>query len=261
MSSIYRNSTGKCDICKTVELKLGNANREYKQGSWTGRWICNSCKHIQNHPKKEKTNRQYNLTNTCSLCGNKLIKGYTYKIFKEDDSWTGKWMCKTCYNRDYNARPYSTNNIIKSIRNIRTGNLDPNSNTAKGQIFEQVTCMTRGIRSLNIENDNYTNPFDHSKDFEYGILQTKGAVYNSNWDAWQAHFLNEHNKEFDNLIFYCTDEYMENIVRVYIFPREEIIKRSSAAIYSRIEYGWYVKYRVDEQSYNENFQRLRHDLL
>jgi hypothetical protein len=80
--------------------------------------------------------RHYNRTNTCDICGNRLKSWDTYREHDKKGNWTGKWLCRSCWGKaDYNKRPDSINNIIKSLRDHRTGNLDPNSRSGKGYIF------------------------------------------------------------------------------------------------------------------------------
>jgi hypothetical protein len=49
------------------------------------------------------------------------------------------------------------------------------------------------------------------------------------------------------------------VERVYIFPKEEIIKRKSLSVSKDNLRGpyWYDQYRVDEKPYNEIYQNIR----
>ncbi len=60
----------------------------------------------------------------------------------------------------------------------RTGNLDPNSYKAIGNLFEKLTCKWKGVKNLNDDNDNYEVPIDHPADSEGKVLQTGGRSYN-----------------------------------------------------------------------------------
>lgn len=108
-----------------------------------------------------------------------------------------------------------------------------------------MTCIWRGVKNLNIENDSYRSPIDHSRDPELGIIQTRGRVINRKW--WNIPVEYEHGKEFDNLVFYCVDKGFRNIIRIYIIPRKEIENRNSVSITNDSLPRWYDEYRVDEE--------------
>lgn len=191
--------------------------------------------------------KYYNRTNTCGRCGNnlELCPGTPYREYNNAGNWTGNWLCKKCCDNRY----------------FRKGNLSPTSTTGKGYIFEQVTCKVRGIKNLNIVNDNFHSEMDHSIDPEYGIIDTKGAFYNHIAKIWSYNWSFIHTKEFDNIFFYCANE--KGIERVYIFPWEEVINRMSITIYKnpkdkwgRPKFSWYDKYRVDEKPYNDEYQEI-----
>lgn len=126
--------------------------------------------------------RRYNETNTCDRCRErdkvrKLESGKTYKECDERNNWTGRWLCNICWGEDYRKSPNSINSMMKSVANFRTGNQDPNSNTTKGDFFQRLTYEWLRVHDLNIENDNYNTPIDHSAHQTLGILQTKGRLY------------------------------------------------------------------------------------
>lgn len=106
-----------------------------------------------------------------------------------------------------------------------------NENEKKGYILQKVTCMVRGIEDLNIINDNFRSPIDHSRDHKLGIVQTRCSLFNILEGYWHNNTGNEYNKEFDYLIFYCISKDGKIIERVYIFPKYEVIKNSSITIY------------------------------
>lgn len=258
----YYNRTNTCDECGD-KLITGKACREHnKEGNWTGRWLCNKC-YLKDYFKiGNRDIIYYNRTNTCDECGDKLIPGKACREYNKEGNWTGRWLCKICYyNIDYKDRYDSQNNVIKRIRDFRIGNLDPNSETGKGYIFQQITCKARKIEDLNIKDDNFHSPIDHSRDSELGIIQTKGAVYNPISKIWSLSFQTEQGKEFDYLIVYCMSRDMKNVERVYIIPIEEIDKRIGLTIYKNSITGWYNKYRVDEKLYNDAYHSLDKDDL
>lgn len=79
-----------------------------------------------------KRYNKYNRANTCDKC--KIEEN----IIKINKCWL---------KLDYHKRPDTDHNIIKSLRDRRTGNLRPNSSQAKGE-FEELTCRWRGIKNL-----------------------------------------------------------------------------------------------------------------
>ena len=211
----------------------------------------------------------YNRTNTCDRCGEKLKigkYGNIYREYSKEGNWTGKWLCKKCRRKDVN----NESDVYKSLAGHRTGNLDPNSSFAKGDLFEELTDRWRGVKRLSIENDNYTLPFDHSVDPELGVIQTRGKLY----DPWNRKWLfgnleKEHYKEFDNYIFYCADEYGDNIERIYIIPKKEIIKRTGISVCKSPSRGgrgkrykpWYDKYRVKEEEILKMINKIWRDII
>lgn len=186
-------------------------------------------------------------TTKCTKCGKDFGEEWSDKPIREP--LTGKWICVYCwYHTYYKKRPDSTKNIIKQLRNTRTGNLDPNCTTAKGNKFEELSDRLYGFESLNKKNDNYTNPID-SIDPKTGLLyQTKGSLYDSSRRSWHSNWENDHNKEFYKLIYHCASKDGKIIERIYEFTKEEVIKRVSIEIFknpSRV--GWYDSYRVNDE--------------
>lgn len=195
--------------------------------------------------------RQYNKTNACDRCGDKL----TYKACQERNELnipTGNWLCRKCYGKDYNNRPDSFKNLKKQLSDYRTGNIKLNTSKGKGNIFEEWTCKWLGLDNLNIKNDNFNSPIDHNRHEKYGIVQTKGMTYNEFEQTWSTKWENEQNKEFDNIIMWCANKDMTKIERIYIFPKFEVMKRTGPTIYKNpIGYrgiGWYEKYRIDDKT-------------
>lgn len=218
--------------------------------------------------------KYYNRTNTCDKCREKGIETklvqHTNALRErnKEGNWTGRWSCKSCWDKDYQKNdPNSTNNIIKSMRDHRTGNLDPNSNYAKGDNFEDLTSRWLGVKRLSVEYDKYSMlPLDHSPipngvsvkigdklvDLSGKIPQTKGKWYDSCNRCWSQNVENECGKEFDYLIFYCVSKDGKIIERIYIFPWIEIVSSSSIGIYknplaSRGPF-WYEEYIIKDEN-------------
>lgn len=211
--------------------------------------------------KGRKRVEAYNNTNTCDRCREtSLIPTKAIREYDEKGNWTGKWICNKCYMKDTRKKHDSYENIIKQMRPCRTGDLDPNSNNAKGNNFQELTCIWRSIVStipvedLNKKLDCYNTSIDHSLDSELGIIQTKGRFYNSKYSSWSHSFNNLHDAvangfDFDHLIFYCANKDGKIIERIYIFPTEEVLKRISISIVKNPLRGiqWYEHYRVKDE--------------
>lgn len=208
--------------------------------------------------------KKTNFTNVeCCKCGKKNLNSKIALRERKRGDWTGNWLCKSCYSKDYEKNnPNSRNNLIKSLYDSRTRNLDPNSNKAKGDVSQLITCRNFNVKDLNIENDNFHTPIDHSEHPLLGILQSKGStllmryIGSIKYEYWSFCIINEVDKNFDYLVVYCFSDDRKNIERVYIIPQEEIIKRSSFIIYNNDHSHWYDKYRTDEKSYNKIYHNI-----
>jgi hypothetical protein len=204
-------------------------------------------------PKTDFTNVK------CSKCGRSDLTSKTaYREYKKQ-IWTGRWLCNKCYVKDYQDE------TRKPFTARRMGDLNFDSPGFKGDLFEELTDRWRGIKNLNEELNNYRTPIDHSRDPELGIVQTKGATKRiirrlyGLYDIWQTDFRNELGKEFDNLIFYCADNEMQNIERIYIFPVDIIYQKLFVSIFES-DAGWYRAYRIKDieiiKKVNEIFRTI-----
>lgn len=228
-------------------------------------------KGLEEEPRKAHDTRKKS-TEYCERCREngvetKLICGKALREKDKEENWTGRWVCINClYMTYYKYRSDSHNNIKKSLRDCRTGNQDPNSTNAKGDLFQELTCIWRStvstipVEDLNKKLDNHRTPIDHTIDSELGIIQTKGCLYNSYHKLWHQNFEHENSQiakgfEFDNLILYCVSKDGILIERLYIFPIIEIKnKRSSISITktSTDRWGnsitpWYEEYRIKDE--------------
>jgi hypothetical protein len=210
-------------------------------------------KGLEKEPRffRDTLNRSYYLPTLCNICGDKLKIGQNGKIYRErnkEGKPTGKRICNICWQK---YDPNSQWGLLKSVENRRTGNLDPNSNNAKGDRFEELTSVWKGVKILSKEEDNYRLPIDHSQDFEGKIFQTKGRLYDSTHRQWNFTSLDrEWNKIFDYEICYCANKDGTLIEKVLIFPKAEIIKRKGITIFrDNIRgYHWYDEYIQDEET-------------
>lgn len=178
--------------------------------------------------------------------------------------------------------PDSRNNLIKSMRDHRIGNLDPDCNNALGDDCEELTGRLFEVKILSIEYDKYSQlPLDHSPipegvslmigeklvDLSGKIPQTKGRRYNTDRKSWQLATEREWYKEFDVVIVYCVSKDRKYIERIYIIPKEEILEIKCIAIYkydskgNLYENGWYEKYRVKDEKVLEYANKIWKKIL
>ena len=236
-------------------------------------WIVyNNGKFIRNPTEEDlnyATERSYNQTNICSICreewerdGKELTdksilypKNANHDVGKDWEQ-TEEWVCKSHYIRDWERyNPNSNNNIIKSMSNRRTGNLnDPTK--ILGDNCEELTKEWLGAKNLNEENDNYCSLLDHGPitkhilttignklvDLYGKIPQTKGANLSSTlkvvnkkdfgYEVWEFGGLeNELDKEFDIVIIWCISADGESVERGYIIQKKKIEGIKSIMIY------------------------------
>ncbi len=226
--------------------------------------------------------KHYNKTNICPRCRKDKYNDseltdksilYPGQAHREKDKYgniTGNWICKLHYKRDYELYdPNSYVNTIKSMRDRRTGNLDPNSNQAKGDKFEKLSGIYFGIDSLNIKYNNYETSIDHSPipndtfiniggksvDLSGNIPQTRGRYYNKTYGAYPSfgNFEREWHKKFDIIICWCASTDGKTIERGYIILKKEIYdsntktgKMNITIVKNPSKGGKYEQYRITD---------------
>lgn len=115
------------------------------------------------------------------------------------------------------------------MRNIRTGNIDQNCNTAKGRKGEKLLSRWKNLKDLNKENNNYSTGtrrdcFDEKTELYY---QAKIAYYNSVYRSWHQNFIDEYKSiregfRFKSLFMFCVSEDGKRVERVLEIPEKEI---------------------------------------
>lgn len=207
----------------------------------------------------------YNETDTCDNCrelgiSTKLIPGKAVREKCKNGFHTGRWLCTKCYGKIHyhNFGKYDPDNQWNSLRrvvNCRTGNLDRNCSTAKGTKSQKLACILYGWEDLNEKNDNYKVPID-CFDSKTGLYyQVQGHNYNSLEGLWSfTHFDREWKKKYKSMVCFCLSEDGKIVERIYIFPKEEIDKRTIIGVYksSADRWGnqkihWYEQYKVKDE--------------
>lgn len=196
---------------------------------------------------------------TCCICGSKntYIKPggnpVWFKYRNEFGIFTGKYICKECYDMKQGEKEDSHQNKMKGVSQLRNSQLKIDGEVGKGLIGEAVVARVRGLKIYNIEDNNFNSLYDLTYDIEYGIIQVKfRQIYYGDWIVP----IGEHN--FDTICILCTDRYLKDIKRVYMIP-ERMIHQKSVHIYenpSKGGGGLYQDYIIDERLYNSSYQYL-----
>lgn len=214
------------EMKKTIDNAGCKNKKEYQQ-----KCFFEKCENVE---YKERTDN-------CERCGNKLIaarKEYRNK------TWSGKWLCASCSE--------------KLETDWRNNNLNPYCSVGKGYIFQRVTCIARQIEDLNIINDNFQEPIDHSIDPELGIVDTQCRILQRS-GVWQFKGYIYYNKEFDYSICHCVSRDRKIIERTYIIPKKEIEHLTGFSITknpSKNYNAWFERYRVNEKPYTDAYQKI-----
>lgn len=147
---------------------------------------------------------------------------------------TDEWVCKRHGERNYKRYdPNSLENIKKSMRDCRTGNVKDHSKILGGNC-EELTSRLFGAKRLSVEYDKYSQlPLDHLPipngvsviiggklvDLSGKIPQTKGRQYSPEYRWW---IFSDMHQECDIMICYCISEDGGYIERIYIFFKYKI---------------------------------------
>lgn len=260
----------KCVKCGSIETYINPEGydlwaRFYDNvGKWDGKsYLCNLC---SQRVKQELVSREIKrikekrlIERKCVLCEcAKTIRWYKYY---EDKKWLGRYLCKKCYMKNYNAEYNCHNNIKKSLRNCRICDIDLSkfetfTENEKGRIGEDIVAETLNLENQNIISDNYTAPFDlvDSHGIRFQIKISTFDNVNRNWD-----FTIGYEHKFDILIILCMDKERpwKDVKRVYVIPEKcnELYGKRYISIFEGIESKW-ERYRVDEEPYNDAYHRL-----
>jgi hypothetical protein len=221
----------------------------------------------------------YNRTNTCekikedgTICGINFddLFGWQrpYRERNKEGVWNGKWICNKCHAKQRTKEERHKEYRESYLTDRLTGNQNPSHSNAKGDLTEELTNRWKGTDSLNKKNDNYISPLDHSPDPITGLIyQTKSKWYDPINRSWKHSWKREQNKTFDKLILYCISKDGKTVERIYIFPREEILERSSVCIVkyqlrksSGVLY-WYEEFRVTNEDELKKVNKIWEEIL
>jgi hypothetical protein len=162
--------------------------------------------------------------------------------------------------RKFNKRYYNITNTCDNIKKVgfSWGRCEEKLNPGKANREKDKDGNWTGKWiCVDCYRNCYNLPFDHSQHNKLGIIQTKGTklIVTRQWilkyEKWSKSVINEHNKEFDNLVLYCLNKEGKIIERIYIFPISEIACRSSIEIY-KYSKGWYEKHICTNEEFLNN---------
>ncbi len=251
--------------------------------------IVKNGKMINKNPTREELCKitktiSYNETNICHICREENIitdKSILYpgNALREKDKYGNKTeerVCNNHWNRDYQRYDHnSRNNVIKLVADTRTGNLRPDSESAKGDKYVELACKLYGWENLNKKNDNYSTgtPIDcldkiglyyqvrgRSLKILVTYVSTKREyIYHEGWKL--SHFENEWLKKYESMICFCFSKDGKIIERIYIFPSWIIIEKNDISIYKNNVAGWYEKYRVKDEKEINRANDTWHNML
>lgn len=209
--------------------------------------------------------KRYNSAHSCDRCGKSFEElekygKYPVREYDEMGNWTGNWDCPPCY-RKYD--PNDIDNIMKKLRNCRTGNQDKSHGCTKGDITLDLACELYGYENLNKIYDNYNTEID-CRDEKTGLLyQVQGRQYNQKYGWWCfSHFDREQCKDYKDMICFCKSNDGTTIERIYRFPCSVIKGITTVTIVKNPSRGvqWYEEYMVKDaeelEKANEILQRI-----
>lgn len=149
------------------------------------------------------------------------IKYIRHKCDKKDCT---KILCYKCWDEYYRKNdPGSHPNLVKSITNIRTGNLDRNSELGKSIIDQAVVAKVLSIEDLNIKENNFGYYIDLNH-WKLRRIDVKGSIPRccrtgySERDKWT--FGTRMKIDCDTYICMGYDFKRKNVDVVYIIPNE-----------------------------------------
>lgn len=222
--------------------------------------VVDNGKFIRNPTKEDLMGtklKYYSETNICPRCREEnnitdrrsiLYPGNACRQ-KYNNNDTKNWICAGHYHTDSEKYdPNSFNNIIKSLRDCRTGNDNPNSTQTKGKKSQKLACILYGWEDLNEKYDNHKSPID-CYDPKTGLYhQIKGRYYDSKYRGWYFRdFEREWKKIFEDMIGFCISEDGNSVERIYKFPWKEIMRVKSISVCKNAICEWYKQYRVKDE--------------
>lgn len=171
------------------------------------------------------------------------------------------FLCTKCWLKDWQSKPGNQNDLEKKQRKWRTGRLRRDSSTGKSIIDEIVVCRVLNVKCLNIEMDNLNYFIDTEHD-TYGRIDIKSSctypIFNRD-NLYETFVFDPKKKqECDAFILLGYDFDRKNIIKVWIIPNEDWLKRMHTLTIRNtyIKRSKYAKYEVDPKLYNDEYHSL-----
>lgn len=190
--------------------------------------------------------------------GRPIYKWYSCKCGKKDCT---RYICNKCHMKIQNRLPDSYHNVDRSVKNIRTGNLDKDSSTGKAIISQAVVCNVLGVEDLNIEMDNFRWAIDLENE-KYGKIDVKGPSLSAITRGPSIHYYwrVDTNRKIDCdtyiiLGFTFDRKYIEY---VWIIPNDEnMYNVPNIKIWRTIRnVSKYEHFKIDPKPYNDAYHSL-----
>ncbi len=223
------------------------------------RYLCNRCYRKTETPNK---NEKLFKGRVCHLCGNSNTKLTSrgvpsWACYKDYNGEVveNKFICDSCKQKIIRNMPDSQSNIIKHMRNWRTGNLDKDSSAGKGFISESVVAKVICASNVNTDMNNFAMSYDLYHDI-YGRINVKGKVLYYNMWMYDT----EGKENCDTYFLLGYDNNRKNVESVYIIPNKDwvydlvrmtIIRNPHPSRGSK-----YDQFKVDQKLYNDAYHSL-----
>lgn len=215
-------------------------------------------------PDKKRESKAELENRICIVCGSKdtnIYKGKYRWIRDRDDkgNWTGKYICFNCYGKNRQKNDLnSQQNIIKSIRNPRTGNIKKDSEQGMVFITQAVVAKVNNIEDLNIKMDAYNYHIDMYNDI-YGRINVEYSSFRyPYYEGWMFNARRVNiikNENYDTYILLCLSGDKRSIQRVCIIPNVGEIKELWT-IGININGSKYDIFQVSPNLYSNEYQSI-----
>lgn len=216
-------------------------------------------------PKVDHSNTKYCSCGDRETCikfldfeGNPIYRWYSCKCGKKDCT---RYICNKCHMKIQSRLPDSYHDADKSVKNIRTGNLDKDSSTGKAIISQAVVCKVLGAEDLNIKMDNFRWYIDLENE-KYKKIDVKGpslSVFTRNQFIYYYWRIDTNRKlDCDTYIILGFTFNRKNITYVWIIPNDEnMYNVSNIKIWRTIrKISKYEQFKVDPKAYNDAYHSL-----
>lgn len=244
----------KCRRCH-IDIVSTKKYRYYNEkGEWDKRsYICNRCYIVLYHaatPEEIENYREYKRKRRkCCVCGEiESNNWYICRCCKKD---CAGHVCLACYTRDYNDQFVKTNTLC------RTGGIIVGSCQYLAIISQAVVAKYLKIDDLNIKMNNF-EWFIDMEDEKYGKIDVKSGrlTISRIYEVWEFGTKRKIDCHFYFCIGFSRD--LKVIDAVYLIPNEGWICSLDTIMIRKYptRVSKYDQFRVDQESYNDIYQKL-----